>query len=554
MSRLDPISIVADENAQLPELELPGPNRLVGEVASELAEILNANPDAKLYRRDQIIVTPLDHCKTLMQMTGSCFCSWVESFVTPVIKVGEQVTGVPATLKQSMDIRIANQILASLSFWPQLPEIERCYAVPSPMKRHDNSIEFLECGYDAASKTYVYPLGTEENAETEEYTLLPLDAAVQYLRNMFAQFPFSDWDTQTMQCRSLAITVAAMLTQFAPGLIPKGANRLGFFFNANASRSGKTLLAKMALIPAHGIAQIKAFPKRPEELEKLIDSSVLAGASYLLLDNVKKHLDNDVLEALMTSSYWTGRVMGGNTMFSAPNELTLLVTANNATCSTDLANRFLISDLFVEEANVQERKVTEPLEDNTLMSMPWRHAALSCLHSLVHHWVEAGRPMTGGQQRNGFESWCSTYASIIYFSGLGDCLEPTPMEDVGDTETDEIRALVQLLWAEMHGEGLRRKEFLFQEIVDLCYHHELLAWQIKDGKAEVENEGGEMVTHYKLKQGARSVFGRYLVKWFPSQSNQQRKRRYTLNEQTAVRAFCAGKDRTRKYVIEAITN
>ena len=69
-------------SALKPQLELPGPNRLLSGVADDLVTILNANPHAKLYRRDRIVVTPLNHSKSLMEMTPQCFCTWVEDYIT----------------------------------------------------------------------------------------------------------------------------------------------------------------------------------------------------------------------------------------------------------------------------------------------------------------------------------------------------------------------------------------------------------------------------------------------------------------------------------------
>ena len=55
---------------------------------------------------------------------------------------------------------------------------------------------------------------------------LSLEDAVLYLRELLHQFPFADWGVENAegfrQSRSQAVQVCAMLSQFSPGLIPRG--------------------------------------------------------------------------------------------------------------------------------------------------------------------------------------------------------------------------------------------------------------------------------------------------------------------------------------------
>jgi hypothetical protein len=96
---------------------------------------------------------------------------------------------------------------------------------------------------------------------------LPLEKATEFLRELLIEFPFSDWRTDAPPAppdderfviahgpnsRSQAVQVAAMLSQFCTGLLPANEMRLGFIYNANSQRSGKSLLAKLAIVPANG--------------------------------------------------------------------------------------------------------------------------------------------------------------------------------------------------------------------------------------------------------------------------------------------------------------
>ena len=116
-----------------------------------------------------------------------------------------------------------------------------------------------------------------------------------------------------------------------------------------------------------------------------------------------------------------------------------------------MANRCLVCDLFVEEANVQERQVIDPISDGWLMRCENRFKILSAIFGLVRYWNAAGRPTPRGRLRVGFEHWCNIYGGIVEFAGFGDCLaEPEVGKDV-NTEATDMRVLVLELLKRING-------------------------------------------------------------------------------------------------------
>jgi len=197
---------------------------------------------------------------------------------------------------------------------------------------------------------------------------LTLRQCTDYLRHRLVEFPFSEKRPMSdldggppgfCQSRSLAVQTAAMVSQAHPGLLPAQAARMGFIYNCNTERGGKTLLCKFALIPFHGKMAVQTWTRNEEEMRKAIDAQMLAGKCYIVFDNVKGHIQSPSIEALMTNSTWTGRVLGRTEVFEVPNKATIFLTGNDCTVSADMGHRFLVCDLFVEEANVQERRVIE---------------------------------------------------------------------------------------------------------------------------------------------------------------------------------------------------
>src|SRR5437016_638211 len=113
---------------------------------------------------------------------------------------------------------------------------------------------------------------------------LSLEDAVTYLRVLLHEFPFSDWYTDPdeyslgPQSRSQAVQVAAMMSQFARGLVPRASRGLGFIYTSNSQRSGKTLLMKLAIIPVNGQMATQTWNSKEEELRKVIDAEMLAAS------------------------------------------------------------------------------------------------------------------------------------------------------------------------------------------------------------------------------------------------------------------------------------
>jgi len=355
-----------------------------------------------------------------------------------------------------------------------------------------------------------------------------LQESVDYLRWVLREFPFGDWKVVTpsdrdvgegeprRQSRSQAVQVAAMLSLFCMGLIPKGANRMGFIYNANSQRSGKTLLAKLAIMTVTGIFKAQPWKGKEEELNKLLDAEILAGSMYVCFDNVRGYMSSQTLEGLMTSPQWTGRVLGRTQMFTAENRMNLFITGNDCIVSPDMAHRCLICDLFVEQGDVQERQVENLIDEPWLMDKENRRNTLSALWGIVRAWHGAGKPNAssfGFKPRLGFERWGEIIGGIVGHAGFGNPLEKVQLDSAGDSEERNIRKLIERMRDESlkpdHEDHSGYLEFTFQQIVDFCHEEGLFDW-ILDGR---ETDGG-----YKLNAKSSSKFGFCIKKFMPPTS------------------------------------
>lgn len=389
---------------------------------------------------------------------------------------------------------------------------------------------------------------------------LELNDAVMYLRERLFEFPFSDWITDGVvlpQSRSQAVQIMAMLSQFAPGMIPREALRMAFIHNSNAQRSGKSLLLKLIIVPANGHMATQAWNPKEEELRKVLDAEVLRGSSYIVFDNTRGFVSSQVLEAFLTTPIWTGRVLTRSQMFTASNTATVFFTGNDINVSSDIKHRSLLVDLFVQEANVQERKVEKPIDDTWLMDKANRKEMLSALWAIVRHWNEAGRPLATENLRAGFERFCSVFAGMTIFAGFGDpMVEPSDVETEIDTEMADMKALVKALAESILKEGEKREEYTFQEVVNMAHLNGCFDWLLdgKDVQAEdVPGVPGGKHADYVLKADSNSRFGRLLRKYAPAagEATVKKVRLFRLTQDRSVRFSSTGKQRHKRFVVES---
>jgi hypothetical protein len=376
---------------------------------------------------------------------------------------------------------------------------------------------------------------------------MTLQEATDHLRDIYKEFPFGDWrqDEQGVwQSRSLAVQIAAMLSQFCVHILPKGANRMGFIYNANSQRSGKTLLAKMALCPVHGGMAAQTWKSSEEEITKVVDAQLLEAKTYICFDNCKGFLQSPTIEALMTSPQWTGRILGQTRTFTVNNSVTVFITGNDCTVSSDISYRCLLVNLFVADAEVQDRETSVIIDEPWLLDRANRIKMLSCLAVIVRHWVEvAGRPTAssfGYKPLLGFEAWGNVIGGIVAAAGFGNCLERASIATAGDNEKRDITTLVRLM-SEFSFGGGTRLEFRFDELVKICFDEELFPWAM-DGKEKDDT----MV----LSSEGRSRLGKLFSRYAPDMASGGR--RFTFGENIYLLST-RGTGRSRRYVLEKTT-
>jgi len=266
-----------------------------------------------------------------------------------------------------------------------------------------------------------------------DYVSRPCANGAAFLRELLGEFQFTEPE------RSLAVAVSAMLTLFVRRILPSMAIRPAFLYTSNAPGGGKTLLADCAIAPVMGKSPRAAFPKREEELEKLLVAEVLAGSECLLFDNVRGRLESSALENLLTSHVFKGRILNLSKTIEEKNHLTLFITGNGLSNSEDLQRRSLFAELFQPEARAQDRKFRQSLSVGILIER--REEILAALWQIVEAWDKAGWP-AGSKSHASFPEWARMIGGMMELAGFASPVSAPVLHDAGNSDGDDMTELV----------------------------------------------------------------------------------------------------------------
>jgi hypothetical protein len=235
-------------------------------------------------------------------------------------------------------------------------------------------------------------------------------------------------------------------------------------------------------------------------------------------------------------------------MFEVENLTTLFLTGNDCSLSADMADRSLLIDLYVQQANVQERKVPAEavIDDAWLMDKQNRVMILSWLSGLIRHWDAAGRPAPTGRLRLGYENWCRVIAGIVEFAGFGDCLAAPAEEFEVNNEKTNIESLVLALieyWEEVERQDTKRLTFDFATVGTVAYDNQLFNWML-DGRMD----NGVFIQT----PGSKSKFGHMLRRYAPLTGGRifRLLKRDEARTPITVCMRCEGAGRHRHYILD----
>jgi hypothetical protein len=418
-----------------------------------------------------------------------CFQTALEAICIPFRLLAEgnkDKNGAPNLVKVpgSISDKLARTVLASPYFLEQLLPVSAFNSIRLPVIRDNGVVEMLPEGYDHQSGILTVTKKGTESLDPR----FTLSQSVEYFRGILDEFCFHADDRE----RAIAVTLAGALTLFCRHMLPDTISRPGFLFTANSPGAGKTLLAKLAMVGPAELPGARTAPSENDEMEKIILAKVLGGRSVIFFDNLKGNLSSPALESLITSPYYEGRTLGHSKETRMIHGITVFVTGNGLSVSQDLGRRFLHVDLFLTEANSEDRKIRRTLDDFTLLEE--RPKILQALWAIVNAWNNAGKPRAK-TVHNSFAAWSTLIGGILENAGFASAFGKFQGQESGDQTTDNIEHLIDLMQLD--------QRYKLGEIINLCAEYGLFSWWIPE---EGEMEKGDKLSFSKL---IRSYVGRH---------------------------------------------
>jgi hypothetical protein len=443
-----------------PRIELPGPGRLISNVAAELAQVLAS---CGIYCHAKAAVVYDRESKALTALTPGVFRTQIEEHVIP-LKVGPS-----GDVEQSMSSGDAGAILTSPQFLNNLRLVERLNTVRLPVMRADGHIELLPEGYDRESKILTVQDGVSYATD------MPLADAKAFVDGLLEDFPFAD------DSRSKAIAIAAMLTLISLELMPPRTLQPVFLYRGNVPGVGKGLLAQAAMIPRLDYAPTGAMPRNEEEMRKLLHATAMEGRAVVFLDNVTGRLASPNLEGFITSSTYTGRVLNHSKTVVCSKNTVVFITGNELTLNADMTRRTMVAELYLP-GDPADRAIENHLDENRLREL--RPQTLAALYAFVREWALAGKPEPTKLNSN-FKKWSQVVGGIVEYVGYGSVTTLPPASAAIDPKQADMHLLVEKLHEARQTEAMK-----FTEVVAIAREHGLFAMIFQpdgDAKAKVEN-------------------------------------------------------------------
>ena len=293
--------------------------------------------------------------------------------------------------------------------WPYAPVRS---VASHPILTYDNVLIDTE-GYVAEAQVYIAPgaaIPTVPTAPTQG----DARAAYDVLMEPFSEFPCKepgDW-------AAIAAAILTILHRFTTA-----GQRPLFLVTSSTRGTGKSRLANLIGTIATGIEPHGDSPTDdPDEEKKRMLAYALAGKHVLCFDNIADSLGNAALDAILTQSSISGRVLGATRVVEGDNKFVLFATGNNPAIAEDTRRRTVEIRIDSGEERPENRNFTRSWSELEAFVAKNRPALLTAAFTILRAHTLAGKPRISRSRLGSFEAWDDTIRqAVIWASGDDPC-------------------------------------------------------------------------------------------------------------------------------------
>ncbi len=336
---------------------------------------------------------------------------------------------------------VTGALLEAVGMWTGIPTLVGISE--TPILRADGSL-LARAGYDEATRLYVegrFP----EVVLPDQPSLEDAQQAAEILLAPFAEFPFVD------ELLDKAVLLAYLFTLALRALLPTAPLSC---VSATTPGTGKGLLIEVANLLVRGRDAATMPPVQggggEEETRKRITALIIQGLASLNLDNWTKPIGGESMNALLTATEWSDRVLSASKIITLPNRMTIAATGNNLSVRGDMVRRSLLIQLDAGVEHPERRKFKEvDLPGRVLAD---RGVLLTALFTILKAYHQAGSPGCQEDLLGRFEQWSAAVCCPIRWLGFPDPLKSQESLRAQDPEAEKLELLLSA-WHDRVGEG-----------------------------------------------------------------------------------------------------
>lgn len=320
--------------------------------------------------------------------------------------------------------------------------------VESPTIRVDGSV-VQSPGYDRQTGL-IYRPSIEFPTVADSPSRDDASKALSLLLEVLTDFPiFEDADRTAWVSMVLSMIGRPCIAGYVPL----------FAVTANIRGAGKSLLVDAATLIAYGRqASRKAFTRDDDEMRKTITAVAIGAVPSVLFDNLDIQLGGASLDAAITSSSWSDRVLGQSRMTDLPLRTVWSATGNNMAFGSDIGRRVLPIRLQSPLETPETRTGFKHPDLLAWVSDERPRLAVAALTILRAYFV-AGCPVQPKGEWGSFESWSAIVRGAIVWAGGADPLPTRATALAGDDTAALLEKLITgIEQADPTGIGLTVKE------------------------------------------------------------------------------------------------
>jgi hypothetical protein len=235
-------------------------------------------------------------------------------------------------------------------------------------------------------------------------------AARALLDDVLHDFPFAD--DGASRSNALAALLTPLVQQVIAAPIPLA------LIDKPIMGTGASLLTEVISLIATGraAATLTAPTGRgaEEEWKKVLTSTLLDGATAIVIDNVERELRSAALDKAISGHRWKDRVLGVSQTVELPLHLSWYATGNNVRLGGTLPRRVYWIRLASLEPHPWLRDPTTFKHPDLLAYITARRGDLIAAGlTLARAWFAAGCPVTQAPRLGGFQRWADTLHGIL---------------------------------------------------------------------------------------------------------------------------------------------